>query len=411
MAKKPVEEGGQGGAYGAGTETLEVKSPHDPNALRKAIFMRGKDMQQAEREIATEQTPGAEELQAVYDKIEQELAAGATNEGSAATDDGDTPGESAIQPPRTSQPAAPVVESAATPNDGDGQSVPDPNETVALKVNGRDVFRPRAEVDQNGGVEIFQIKLAAEQATQKANALMRRAEQMSAEAANQQKRFESTVQSGTPTPNTGANAQPHQAQAAQVDPATVDRMVESLWSGEPEKARAAITEVLAGIPRGQAINMGALQDLVTARVNATIADRDAAAAQTNETTAVNDLMRQDRYKPIMDDEDTKATAVREFRAAEADPRNKGRSKVHIASEVAERMLRIKGIDTATPALPAAEVRVEQGARTNFKRRIPVSSNASERANPNQQEQRFPTKPSDVINQLRQARGQPLIPSN
>lgn len=381
-----------GDTAGTGTNTLDVAPGFDPNASRKAILARHTALSQAEMELDHENVPGLAQMNRGYDQGE-----------TAETDDGDA-SDTGMQPPRETpgeiaeeplQSAQPVVAS-------------DANEQVTLKVFGKEIIKSKAEVDAVGGVEAAQTMLAAEQRRsenrlQDAERLAQLANQLARNAADKQRELDEKLkQLGRSAPNAATPAQPNQAPAAQ-DPALIEKIRVGLWSGDPEQADAAIREVLATSQPSQSIDPQQIAELVQAHLDAQHAQDKAVAAQEQQRKAVNDLMLSDRFKPIMERPEIKATTQTLFNAAMADKRNQGRSWVTIADEVGSQVL---GMIGATSAPPAAEVTAEVAARTNFKRRIPQPSSASNRAPTSEREAEYPVRPADVVALLREARGQP-----
>lgn len=405
----------QGGGAGTGTASLEIAEGFDPNAARKAVFARYRQGSQAEREIALETIPGAAELQAGYDQGEV-----------AYTEDGDTSGDAAVQSARVPEPAvaaagAPVVES------------PQPSSTpemVELTVFGEKVYKPKTEVEAAGGVMAMQLLLASEHRAaqgrfEDAKKLSTRAALAARDASDKERILQSKMRDLTRPPQPAAPAQPvstmrgeqpnspppatpNQAPAAQDVRSTAKKMVEGLWSGEPEMAEKAVEEVLASLQRPGAqaqVDPGKIAELVVAKVERDLAAKRAVELQEQERVAVNDLMRSDQFKPIMENPAVRNFALLRYNQAALDKRNEGRSKVEIANEVANEVLSTMGHTPTAGSTQAAQVQSEVSARTSFKRRLPTPSSASERAPAEEREARFPTKPTDIVNLLRSARHQ------
>jgi hypothetical protein len=142
--------------------------------------------------------------------------------------------------------------------------------------------------------------------------------------------------------------------------------------------------------------------LVQAKVESDLAAREARTAASDQISAVNELM-ESRYSVVLQDPGLRAAAATMYNNAVKDPRNAGRPLVRIADEVGSQVLqRVGGV-----AAPDADITSQVNTKTNFKRRIPQASSASDRVAPAATEERFPTKPSDIINLLRAARHQPL----
>jgi hypothetical protein len=274
----------------------------------------------------------------------------------------------------------------------------------------------------------MQFKLAAEHRVAQAAELGRKAAEASRNVLDKDRILATKLQEVTraPTPaSTMQGSQPSSAPPASPNQAAAQdvlvdarKVVEGLWSGNPEVAEKAFSEVLANLNRGtapQTLDPNKIAELVMAKVERDLAVKDEQAAKEQERLAVNDLMRSDRFKPIMETPEIKATTQLLFREALSDKRNQGRSKVEIANEVGSRVLSMIGKDVpngdarqndTSAAAQAAAVQSEINARTNFKRRLPVGSNASERSPAAVQAPTFPTRASDVVNMLRAARGQP-----
>jgi len=383
-----------GDTSGTGTNSLQVQGVHDPNAARKAIMARAAQLRQAEVELDRETVPGL----------------GYVPGEAATTDVGDT-GDTAIQHPRAEQPEPlqspePVIDSGqpepepqpTQPQQVQGQ----PQELVTLKVFGKELNRPKAEVDAAGGVEAMQMKLAAEYRQWQASELARKASEAARDAQDKARVLGEKLKQ-IAAPNGNQPAQPNQATAAALSD---EQIVQQLYSGEPEAALAAIRELRAAKQVSPQVDPAQLVELVKAKVESDFAEREAINAQEQQRQAVNELMMSDRFAPIMGNPEVKAMAQREFNAAVRDRRNSGRAWVQIADEVGSKLLGFMGIQTQ-PSQAATQPSVQQeiSTRTNFKRRIPQPSAASDRAPTAEQPVQYPTKPSDIIAMYRAARGQ------
>lgn len=388
---------------GSGTDSLEIAQV-DPNAARKSIIQRYNAEAQAERELDLEKVPGARALQAGYEQGE-----------TADTTDGDTVGEGAVQAPRAAEVApepVPVVDSAQPTI-----TAPESTETVTLKVFGKEVVEPKSVVDAAGGVEARQMQLAADVRFQQAEELARKAMETGRIAADKRREYEtklSELSAGRPAAPaaearpaaTSTDSRPAAGTTAaegEVDP--FDHLVEEIYSGDPARAKKALEEVVRLRDSGQAsaaIDPTQIASLVQAKVENDLAAREAFNAVEEQRRAVNDLMA-GQYSNILSDPTMRADCAHLYNAAVADPRNQGRPWVVIADEVAKRVLGRAGLAET----PNADVQQEVNTRTNFKRRIPQPSSATERVPAEPSEPKFPTKPSDVVNLYRHARHQPL----
>jgi hypothetical protein len=153
---------------------------------------------------------------------------------------------------------------------------------------------------------------------------------------------------------------------------------------------------------GQTVDAAQISALVQAKVESDLAARDAKNAASDQVSAVNDLM-ESKYNVVLQDPVLRAAAATMYNNAVKDPRNAGRPLVRIADEVGTQVLqRVGGV-----AVPDADIDASRNTKTNFKRRIPQASSASDRVAPAPAEEKYPTKPSDIINLYRAARGQPL----
>ncbi len=392
MAKEPET---QGGAVGTGTNTLEIAADENPlMRKRKEILARYAATSTAERQLDTEQTPGAADLQAGFET------------GRTVYEDDSMNGEI---DPSAAQPEESVVDSApsAEPTQ-DAPAAPSEPEMVTLTVFGQRYEALKSEVDAAGGVEVVQTRMAAEQRLRQADELAKRAQDLYQHAQDAERNLaQKQRELGSAQPSSAPTAQPNQAPAARADLAVAAaKAIEGLWSGDPEVAQKTLVDVLANVQasQGQPLDPNKIAELVVARVDRDLAVKEANRAQEQQRLAVNELMASERFAPLMADQQLKADTQTLFRAAVADPRNNGRSWVEIANEVGTRMLGHAGVETAQPPTET-RAQVEVNARTNFKRRIPQPSSASERAPSAPQEPAFPTKPSDVVNMLRAARGQ------
>jgi hypothetical protein len=382
-----------GGATGSGTDTLEIAQV-DPNAARKAIMAKQAALNQAEMEVDLETVPGARALQGGYEQGE-----------GAETTDGDTEGESAVQQPRN-----PVAEEPPPGVDSAPQRTPKPagDENVTFKVFGKDVVEPRSVVEAAGGVEARQIQLGVEHRLQQAEELARRDENLKRVAADKRREFDERLRALTqPGPEAQAPTAPASTQsrpAAPSQPAGIDALITNavteLYSGDPDRAANALSEVLRS--RSSPVDAAQISALVQAKVESDLAAREARTAASDQISAVNELM-ESRYSVVLQDPVLRAAAATMYNNAVKDPRNAGRPLVRIADEVGSQVLqRVGGV-----AAPDADITSQVNTKTNFKRRIPQASSASDRVAPAATEERFPTKPSDIINLLRAARHQPL----
>jgi hypothetical protein len=412
-----------GGAIGSGTGSLEISGAHDPNAKRKAIMARHTQLSQATRETDLQEVPGAAEMQAGFE-----------DDGSAEQEDQGTVGNTAMQTPRETrqevlQPPEAVVSS--TQPQATQPVEPEAPEMVRLEVFGREIFKPRSEVEAAGGVQALQMKLASEhrmaQAAQggpnaelrmrQAQDLARRSEFAARNAVAKDQAYRDKLRefTGAAQPIGSPPTQPIQAtptQATVAQPADrqalIQRAVEGLWSGDPEAASRALSEVMAIPTSGQSqVDPNKIAELVVATVERDLAVKDAHEQMAAQKRSVNDLMRSERYVPIMGNPIVRSGTLDAFTRACADRRNQGRPMVEIAQEVAEYALSTLGVPTEQQPQITATQQVEQETRTrtNFKRRLPTPSSASERAPPAQQEPSYPTAPRDVVAMYRAARNQ------
>jgi hypothetical protein len=423
---------------GTGTDTLEVRGADpseidpnhsnsgdirarfkDPNAARKAIISRHSALRQAEFEQDLDTVPGAKQLQDGYK--EDEVAT--TDDGDAATVDG------AMQPARgdpepiaedpTSGVDSPTQTQASRTDRGD--------ENVTLKVFGKEIVESRAAVEAAGGKEARQIQLAAEERLRRgsehlehAEADARRAEELARVAADRrraftdlQKRLGDASRPTEPTPVTAADSSARQpvsvetpAPKGPVDQSQIENLVTELYSGDPERASAALSDVLQRVRGSPQMTFEQISALAQARFDTEWAEREAKAATQVQVDAVNHLM-EDRYGDTImakGNEKLRRDVALLYNAEIADPKNRGRPLVVIADEVATRVLGRAGIVDA----PNADVAAAVSTRTNFKRRIPQPSSATDRVPQQETAPAYPTSPRDVVNLLRAARGQPLI---
>jgi len=384
-----------GDTKGTGTDSLEIAQV-DPNASRKAIIARHNALSQADREIDLATVPGAAALQAGYEEQE-----------GAQTPDGDTAGEGAVQTPR----AAPVASEPVAGVD----SAPTPSgETVTLKVFGKDVVESREKVEAAGGVEARQIQLGVEHRLQQAEDLARRDERLRQFAADKRREFEDRLSRlSQPAP---AQVQPAPA-STQSRPAAettapagnvedqAAHLVAELYSGDPDRAATALSEVLKLRESGRhtAADPNEIAALVQAKVESDMAARESKNAANDQVNAVNELM-ESKYGTVLGDPVLRAAAAQMYNNAIKDPGNKGRPLVKIADEVGT--LIMSRVDGGVK-VPDADINAAVNTRTNFKRRIPQPSSASERVPSEPAEPKYPTKPSDVVNMYRAARHQPL----
>ncbi len=383
---------------GSGTDTLEIKQI-DPNAGRKAIIAKHNAVQQAEREIDVEQVPGAKTFQGGYDQGEV-----------AMTADGDTAGGNALQSQR-----AAAVESNAAPVVASAQAEP---EMVTLKVFGKEIVEPKDKVEAAGGIDARQAEIAAGIKLQHAQSEAQAAERLQRiareKAADYNARLNKLTQPvakpahtppalTTTVPTDSRPAAETTAAAGEVDP-DIANLVTVLYAGDPAESQKALAEVLrkARAPGvTPSVDVEGITALVQAKVDADLAARDAHNAVEKQRDAVNKLMV-DEYGVILTDPTLRADCAHLYNAAVADPRNQGRPWVVIAGEVAQRVLGRAG----HVAAPNADVQQEVNTRTNFKRRIPQPSQASDRVPATAAEAKYPTKGSDVVNLMRAARHQP-----
>lgn len=380
-------------AKGTATDTLEIDTERrDPNAARKAIMAKQAAVAQADIEYDLKNVPGAADLQAGYDQGE-----------SAETTDGDTEGEAAVQPPRTpvAEEESPGVDSARETKQPEAKEP----EYVTLKVFGKEVVEPKDKVDAAGGIEARRIQLAVEHRLSQADELARRDENLRRVAADKRREYEEKLRSMQPAQETPAAASTQGRPAAPIQPAGMDALVANaiteLYSGDPDKAAEALSEVLRKIA-GPQVDNEKISALVQAKVESDLAAREAKNAASDQISAVNELM-ESKYNVLLQDPVLRAAAATMYNNAVKDPRNAGRPLVKIADEVGTQVLQRVGGVTA----PDADISAAVSTKTNFKRRIPQPSSASDRVAPAPVEDRFPTKPSEIINLYRAARGQPL----
>jgi hypothetical protein len=384
-------------AVGTGTDTLEIQQI-DPNSTRKLLMAKYAAVKTAEMEDDLENVPGAKEMQQGYEQGE-----------GAEIPDGDTVGEVAVQAPRAPTPVAeeppPGVDSAPQRT-----RKPKGDENVTLLVFGKEVVEPRSVVEAHGGVEARRIQLAVEHRFKQAEELAQRDESLRQVAADKRRQYEEKLREMTnpgraqeiPAPASTQARPAAPAQAAGID-ALVANAVTELYSGDPDRASVALSEVLRTRSGGQVIDAGQISALVQAKVEADLAARDAKSASTAQVSAVNELM-ESKYAVVLQDPVLRAAAATMYNTAVKDPRNAGRPLVRIADEIGAQVLQRVG---GAVSVPDADINAQVNTRTNFKRRIPQASSASDRVAPAPAEEKFPTKPSDVINLYRSARGQPL----
>jgi hypothetical protein len=293
---------------------------------------------------------------------------------------------------------------------------------ITMKVFGRDIQMPKSEVDARGGPAVVQMLLAADHRFRQATALANSAREADtaakarlAEAERLERKMrDASAAGGTPSgqqQTTTTNGQPADADLR----ATVKSLVGEMFKGDAEGIEKALTEVLAARPqRGAPPSVEDVTALVLAKVEAKLfrdrADERAAQAKTaeaQETQDVNSLMRT-KYAAVNGDPELQAMARGLFQKAQSDPRNKGRSLVAIADDVGASMMKRFGLEGAAAEAAGEEgtVNREVQTRRHMKRRLPQQSTVSERSSSAEAEETFPTKPSDIVNMMRVARGQP-----
>jgi hypothetical protein len=181
--------------------------------------------------------------------------------------------------------------------------------------------------------------------------------------------------------------------------------VTELYSGDPDRAKAALADVLAAVRGSPNATLEQMAALARAQFDTEWAEREATAAKTVQIKAVNQLMEERYGDTIMakGNEHLRRDCALLYNAEIVDPKNRGRPLVVIADEVATRVLGRAGIVDA----PNADVAAAVSTRTNFKRRIPAASSATDRVPAQETQPEYPTKPSDVVNLLRAARHQPV----
>lgn len=295
-------------------------------------------------------------------------------------------------------------------------SIEDP--LIDLVVFGQTVKMPKSKVDEMGGVAAAQILLAADhrmrQATQLASnyrTLHTELQQKLDEVKNLEKRLLEKSSAAGSTPS--GQQQGGSNQTVLVDDALRAKVKETIgvmFEGDQEGAAKAFTDILALLPRGKDVSVEDLGQLVWARVEAKLAERQVEdnkkrleANAEAERLEVNSLMKS-KYKEINDNPELRAMALGLFNAARVDPRNKGRPLVTIADEVGQRVNALRG--GGEVATQQTTTTTEINTRTHQKRRLPQASATSERSPTSEEKPNYPTSPSDVVKMFRAARGQP-----
>lgn len=290
---------------------------------------------------------------------------------------------------------------------------------VDLKVFGRTIPMAKSKVDEMGGVAVAQLLLAADHRMRQATAIANTARELHTRADAKLKEVErletelrnkSSAAGGTPAgQQQGGTTTARPATDEQLR-AKVKETVGVMFSGDAESAEKALTEVfeMLGTGTGQMPSADEISNLVLAKVEAKLLSdkRDETRKQQEEQAVaeandVNALMKT-KYKAVNDDPILQAAARKLFDEARSDPRNRGRSLVTIADEVAKRVQERAGGGNTS----ATETRTEVATRTNLKRRLPTVSTTSERSTSTEEKPNYPTTGKDIVNLYRAARGQP-----
>jgi hypothetical protein len=406
---------------GTGTDTLDVAAADrpDPNRSRKEIYARASAGTQAEVDIDRSTHEGIDAMSAAMDA----QAAGEDPVEQTFREYGEQ--VRAQQEQEEAERAGDAA--AAAPGDeidgGDAAAAPADDEPVTLKVFGQDIVLPKSKVDEMGGEKAAQLYLAADfrnrQSTQLAN-LAKEAQ----DAANAEKQRYEQLQRGItaggttvpPTPVDGTQT-PTQGKATEDElRAAVKKTVGVMFSGDEQGAEEALTEALAKVRGTTMPTAEEIAEVVLAKVesrrrseDATRKAEEAQRAADEERKAVNALMAT-KFGAITSDPELLTATQALFQRERNDPRNAGRSLVSIADSCGMRMAEIAGIHVgeAEEAPQATEVQAEIRTRQHLKRRIPSPSSSSDRAPAGDSEPSYPTKPSDIINMIRAARGQPTM---
>ena len=373
--------------HGRGTDTMEIIE-NDPHAARKAIIAKHNDLAQAELDMDMEEHGGIREQTR---QMEDQLANGF--EEVRNTDKSDD-----------TAPDLEDVEGDGSVTEAQDVSAENEGENVIVRVLGEDVSVPKAQVDADGGVANTQRRLGSEARFREAANLSRVAEEATRQAnerlADVERRERELIQKTAGRAEAGAQSLPT---GATVDPQAVDRIVDDLYSGDPERAKLAVSEVL----KARGLSPDEVRELTEVELGKSEAKRlreDAEEANRRrsvlvqaERTDVNNLMRE-RYGVILQNPVLLRGTLALFDEATKDPKNAGRSWVSIADEVGASVLQQIGA-------PREDVPAEISARKSFKRRLPSPSEATGRSPMAEPEPRYPTRPSDVVAMMRHARGQ------
>jgi len=255
-------------------------------------------------------------------------------------------------------------EKSTKPIAGKELSAPVPSAIVAVKILGKEYQVPQQDIDDAGGVELYQKSRAANLRLQRIATL---------EKALPPK------QTTVPAHGTQQHADPSLKDG--LDDADItrlrERVVDALVDGEDiEAVDRVLKEELVSRRKSQPQPTQVTNPADSTKPNPVVLEArlELERQQADDMREANDMMRKD-YADIINDGDLLAMARSRFHALSADPNNVGRTQKELSRESAQ-WVRDFGKKFAQPSQRQDEVEEQRQERITRKRKLPQASNAN-----------------------------------
>jgi hypothetical protein len=268
-----------------------------------------------------------------------------------------------------------------------------PEDKVAVKILGKEYLVPQQDIDDAGGIELYQKSRAVNLKLQRIATLEKA---LPAEPDNEAAHGE---QQETDPSTDGLG----EADIASLREEVVDAMVEGEdMSALDEVLKKALTKTTPTIKNPRPAQPNEIS--VTERQIIEDAKRELLEQMEADRVATNDMMRQE-YSDIMGDQELLQLAQQRFAVLGSDPSNEGRTQKELARESAE-FVRSLGKRLLVEKPATSQVEQERQQRIQRKKRLPRASRADAPAAPVSQE-RKPMSNREYLARLRKMQGHDL----
>lgn len=262
------------------------------------------------------------------------------------------------------------------------------NGKVAVKIEGRDYLVPASDVEHAGGLELYQLRRAANIRFEKAATY--------AKALQDEKKLLEQQQLATPAkgelPDPESDVLSRKAELGKLREKVLDAALDGTEADIDEILEEALNKSSKPVEKKSQNSPGDDDQNVSGHV----VEEFETAYQADRAKANRLLM--DRYSDIMDNKDLKEIAHRKYLELDADPLNTGRTAVEMAREAGDFVRRL------TNASPPGKTKQDEELelRREKKRVLPQPSEARSKTRP--PEQKKPRSNREYIRSIQRAQG-------